>query len=163
MPRVEANCADCGVDHDSREPHVPELHDTEYAQEAISVGGAGVIEGDSDVDDVTDKDRDIDGVFDGDVEELGVTVRVWESVGDADLELEELGVTVRVWEIVGDADLEFDEVDDTVTEIVGVPEAETPVVSEEVGVDENEHETYSERPVMSQQEQGIGNVDANGQ
>ncbi len=66
LARVEANCADCGVDHDSRVPHVPDVHETEDAQEAICVAGAGVTVFDEVIEAKEDRDGVFDGVVDGD-------------------------------------------------------------------------------------------------
>ena len=118
---------------------MPEVHETENAQEDICVAGAGVIEDDSEVDGVIDDVSDIEGVFDGVVDSVGEFVAVTD------------GVTVR------------DREDVSVAEVDGVPEAEPPAVIEDVGVAEGEQDTNEERPATSQQVHGIGATDASGQ
>ena len=128
---------------------MPDVHETEDAQEDIGVAGAGVIEGDSDVDGVIDEVRDIDGVFDGVTDWVGEFDAVIDCVGEFDA--------------VDDGVKVPDRVDVSVAEVVGVAEAEPPAVIDEVGVTEGEQDINTERPAVSQQVHGSGAVDASGQ
>ncbi len=78
---------------------------------------------------------------------------VRDDVADDDFVRDGVGDRVREGELVRDIE----------SEMVGETDADTPTVNEDVGVGDNEQLMAEESPSSSQQGQGVGKIDANGQ
>jgi hypothetical protein len=78
---------------------------------------------------------------------------VLDDVIDGDFVRDGVGERVREGELVRVTD----------SKMVGVTEADTPTVNDDVGVGDEEQSIAAESPSSSQQEQGVGKIDAKGQ